>query len=117
MSCPPDSIVSAVLSVLKICRGFSSPADCREVSRNVIGSSKVQKCALEALTALSNSPGKYLCMCLFNSSGFIIIFVIQCCRFASVLCDLGVKQMVSDVFSVLIDYLDNPDSDPTVSKV
>lgn len=36
---------------------------------------------------------------------------------ASVLCVLGVKQAVSDVFSVLIDYLDNPDSDPTVSNV
>lgn len=30
---------------------------------------------------------------------------------------LGVKLKVSDVFSVLIGYLDNPDSDPTVSKV
>lgn len=30
---------------------------------------------------------------------------------------LGVKLKVSDVSSVLIAYLDNPDSDPTVSKV
>ncbi|CAF92735.1 unnamed protein product [Tetraodon nigroviridis] len=67
VSCPPDSVVSAVLSVLKICSGFSPPADSRRVSRNVIGSSKVQKCALEALTALSASPdltaavGKRVC--------------------------------------------------------
>lgn len=43
--------------------------------------------------------------------------MIQCCIFASVLCVLGVKHKVSDVFRVLIDYLDNPDSDPTVSDV
>lgn len=58
LSCPPDSVVSAVLSLLKICSGFSSPAASREVSRNVIGSSKVQKCALETLAALSDSTGK-----------------------------------------------------------
>lgn len=68
LSCPPDSVVSAVLSVLKICSGFSSPAACREVSRNVIGSSKVQKCALETLRALSNSTGKCACMLLLTSS-------------------------------------------------
>lgn len=39
--------------------------------------------------------------------------VLQIC----ILCVLGLKAKVSDVFSVLIDYLDNPDSDPTVSNV
>ncbi|XP_029706235.1 integrator complex assembly factor BRAT1 isoform X2 [Takifugu rubripes] len=82
LPCPPDSVVSAVLSLLKICSGFSSPTARREVSRNVIGSSKVQKCALETLAALSNST--------------------------------GVKLKVSDVIRVLIGYLDNPDSDPSV---
>uniref|UniRef100_I3J5I6 BRCA1-associated ATM activator 1 n=1 Tax=Oreochromis niloticus TaxID=8128 RepID=I3J5I6_ORENI len=58
LPCAPDLIVSGILSLLRICSGdsFSSSAGCSEVFRNVIGSGKVQKCALEALTAVSNSP-------------------------------------------------------------
>ncbi|XP_044047502.1 BRCA1-associated ATM activator 1 isoform X2 [Siniperca chuatsi] len=84
LPCPPVLIVTAVLSLLSICSGVSSSssAGCSEVCRNVIGSGKVQKCALEALTALSCSP--------------------------------GAKEKISEVFTVLIKYLENPDSDPTV---
>uniref|UniRef100_A0A668SAT2 BRCA1 associated ATM activator 1 n=1 Tax=Oreochromis aureus TaxID=47969 RepID=A0A668SAT2_OREAU len=57
LPCAPDLIVSGILSLLRICSGdsFSSSAGCSEVFRNVIGSGKVQKCALEALTAVSNN--------------------------------------------------------------
>ncbi|XP_056265439.1 BRCA1-associated ATM activator 1 isoform X2 [Pseudoliparis swirei] len=90
LPCPPQLIVTAVLSLLRICSGASSSPSsssspstgCSEVSRNVIGSGKVQKCALEALTALSSSP--------------------------------GAKEAISEVFTVLMQYLDNPDSDATV---
>ncbi|XP_068583227.1 BRCA1-associated ATM activator 1 isoform X2 [Cebidichthys violaceus] len=83
LPCPPDLIVTAVLSLLRICSGVSSSSTgCSEVCRNVIGSGKVQKCALEALTALNSSP--------------------------------GAKQKISEVFTVLMQYLDNPESDPTV---
>ncbi|XP_040001958.1 BRCA1-associated ATM activator 1 [Xiphias gladius] len=84
LPCPPVLIVTAVLSLLRICSGDSpsSSTGCPEVFRNVIGSGKVQKCALEALTGLSSSP--------------------------------GVKDKLIEVFTVLIQYLDNPDSDPTV---
>ncbi|XP_071361622.1 BRCA1-associated ATM activator 1 [Trachinotus anak] len=84
LPCPPALIVTAVLSLLRICSGdsSSSPAGCSEVFRNVIGSGKVQKSALEALTGLSSSP--------------------------------GVKDKLIEVFTVLIEYLNNPDSDPTV---
>ncbi|KAG7999763.1 BRCA1-associated ATM activator 1, partial [Nibea albiflora] len=82
LPCPPDLIVTAVLSLLRICSGISSSTGCSEACRNLIGSGKVQKCALEALTALNSSP--------------------------------GVKEKIGDVFTVLIQYLDNPDSDPTV---
>ncbi|KAK5865780.1 hypothetical protein PBY51_020022 [Eleginops maclovinus] len=84
LPCPPVSIVTAVLSLLRICSGVfsSSSTGCSEVCRNVIGSGKVQKCALEALTTLTSSP--------------------------------GAKEKISEVFTVLIQYLENPDSDPTV---
>lgn len=58
LPCPPGSVVAAVLSLLQICSGLSSSPGHRELCRNVISSGKVQKCALEALTALSGSPGK-----------------------------------------------------------
>lgn len=35
----------------------------------------------------------------------------------SSICVSGAKEKISDVFTVLIHYLDNPDSDPTVSCV
>ncbi|XP_035515244.1 LOW QUALITY PROTEIN: BRCA1-associated ATM activator 1 [Morone saxatilis] len=87
LPCPPAAIVTAVLSLLRICSGVSSSSSssstgCSEVCRNVIGSGKVQKCALEALAALSSSS--------------------------------GAKEEISEVFTVLIQYLDTPDSDPTV---
>lgn len=60
LPCSSALIITAVLSLLRICSGVSSSSStgCSEVCRNVIGSGKVQKCALEALTALSSSPGK-----------------------------------------------------------
>ncbi|XP_029288235.1 integrator complex assembly factor BRAT1 isoform X3 [Cottoperca gobio] len=84
LPCPPVLIITAVLSLLSICSGVSSSSSTgsSEVYRNVIGNGKVQKCALEALTALSSSP--------------------------------GAMEKISEVFTVLIQYLDNPDSDPTV---
>ncbi|XP_058496210.1 BRCA1-associated ATM activator 1 isoform X1 [Solea solea] len=84
LPCPPCSIVGAVVSLLSICNGCvsSSSSGHAEVFRNVIGSSKVQKCALEAVTRLSSSP--------------------------------GVKDELTEVFTVLIRYLSNPDSDRTV---
>uniref|UniRef100_A0A3B3DT08 BRCA1-associated ATM activator 1 n=1 Tax=Oryzias melastigma TaxID=30732 RepID=A0A3B3DT08_ORYME len=82
--CPPASVVGAVLSLLRLCSGLSPPsvAGCVTVFRNVTGSGKVQKCALEALSALSSSP--------------------------------EVKVMLVEVFTLLIEYLNHPDSDPTV---
>ncbi|XP_026214483.1 BRCA1-associated ATM activator 1 isoform X3 [Anabas testudineus] len=80
LPCPPGLIVTAVLTLLTICSGHTSLSS--EVFRNVIGSGKVQKCALEALTALS------------------------CCP--------GAKEKANEVFTVLLQYLANPDSDPTV---
>ncbi|XP_067355227.1 BRCA1-associated ATM activator 1 isoform X2 [Channa argus] len=84
LPCPPGVIVTAVLSLLGICSGYTSLSHtgCNVVFRNIIGSGKVQKCALETLTALS------------------------CCP--------GAKEELSAVFTVLIHYLNNPDSDPTV---
>ncbi|AWP05272.1 putative BRCA1-associated ATM activator 1 [Scophthalmus maximus] len=82
LPCPLVVIVSAVLSLLRICCGDSSSGGCAEVFRNVIGSGKVQKCALEVLACLSSSP--------------------------------GVKDELTEVVTVLIQYLNDPDSDPTV---
>ncbi|XP_041838583.1 BRCA1-associated ATM activator 1 isoform X2 [Melanotaenia boesemani] len=84
LPCPLGLIVSAVISLLRLCSGnsSSSSAGCLKVSRNVTGSGKVQKCALEALLALSNSS--------------------------------EAQVMLVEVFSLLIHYLDNPDCDPTV---
>ncbi|XP_074553824.1 integrator complex assembly factor BRAT1 isoform X2 [Halichoeres trimaculatus] len=84
LPCPPALIIPAVLSLLRICSGISSTpiSGCSETCRNVIGSGKVQKCALEALTSLS--------------------------------CNRGAQEDASEVFAVLIQYLKNPDSDPTV---
>ncbi|KAM9313679.1 integrator complex assembly factor BRAT1 [Pholidichthys leucotaenia] len=84
LPCPVVSVVSAVLSLLRLCSGdlSYSSAGCSEVFRNVIGTGKVQKCALDALAALSTNR--------------------------------GVKVLLVEVFTVLIHYVDNPDSDPTV---
>ncbi|XP_026159148.1 integrator complex assembly factor BRAT1 isoform X2 [Mastacembelus armatus] len=84
LPCPPVLIATAVLLLLRVCNGHipSSSTGCTEVFRNVIGSGKVQKCALEALATLNSSP--------------------------------GAKEKMSEVFTVLIEYLDNPLSDPTV---
>ncbi|KAF3687878.1 BRCA1-associated ATM activator 1 BRCA1-associated protein required for ATM activation protein 1 [Channa argus] len=58
LPCPPGVIVTAVLSLLGICSGYTSLSHtgCNVVFRNIIGSGKVQKCALETLTALSCCP-------------------------------------------------------------
>ncbi|XP_069545818.1 BRCA1-associated ATM activator 1 [Brachyistius frenatus] len=93
LPCPPGLIVTAVLSLLRLCSGdsssssssfSSSSAGSSEVFRNVIGNGKVQKCALEALTALSSSPVS------------------------------GAEVKLIEVFTLLLQYLNNPDSDPTV---
>nr|XP_019958673.1 PREDICTED: BRCA1-associated ATM activator 1 isoform X1 [Paralichthys olivaceus] len=84
LPCPPVLIITAVLSLLRIGSGdcSSSSSGCSEVFRNLVGSGKVQKCALEVLTGLSSSP--------------------------------GMKDKLTEVVTVLIQYLNNPDSDPTV---
>ncbi|KAM4750392.1 integrator complex assembly factor BRAT1 [Anableps anableps] len=84
LPCPQRRIVSAVLSLLRLCCGdaSSSSAGCVEVVRFVTGSSRVQKCALEALSALSKSP--------------------------------GVEMVLVEVFQVLTEYLNSPSSDPSV---
>ncbi|CAB1436271.1 unnamed protein product [Pleuronectes platessa] len=84
LPCPPVSILTAVLSLLRIVSGDSSSlsSGCSEVFRNLVGSGKVQKCSLEVLTGLSSSP--------------------------------GMKDKLTEVVTVLIQYLNNPDSDPTV---
>lgn len=81
---------------------------------------RVQKCALEALTALSSSPGKSVFRQKVTSveekaEGLVSGRNIY--RVSSSLCVSGAKQKFGDVFTVLIHYLDNPDSDPTVSCV
>lgn len=60
LPCAPEEIVAAVLSLLKLCSGDSSASSsgCAEVFRNVTGSGRVQKCALDALSALSSSSGE-----------------------------------------------------------
>uniref|UniRef100_A0A3B5ABH3 BRCA1-associated ATM activator 1 n=1 Tax=Stegastes partitus TaxID=144197 RepID=A0A3B5ABH3_9TELE len=74
LPCPPALTVTAVLSLLRLCGGdsSSSSAGCSQVYTNVIGSGKVQKCALEALAALSGSPGKtaYV-ICGFNRDDIV----------------------------------------------
>ncbi|XP_037830668.1 BRCA1-associated ATM activator 1 isoform X2 [Kryptolebias marmoratus] len=84
LPCSPAEIVSAVLSVLRLCSGDSpsSSPGCAEVLRNVTGSGRVQKCALDALSALSSSS--------------------------------GVKVLLVEVFTLLIQYLNSPASDPSV---
>ncbi|XP_030004452.1 LOW QUALITY PROTEIN: integrator complex assembly factor BRAT1 [Sphaeramia orbicularis] len=85
LPCHPGLIISEVVSLLRICSGDSSSSSsigCTEALRNIVGSGKVQKCALEALAVLSNCS--------------------------------GAKDKVNEVFTVLINYLDNPNSDPTV---
>ncbi|MEQ2214466.1 hypothetical protein XENOCAPTIV_008316, partial [Xenoophorus captivus] len=80
-------IVSAVLSLLKLCCGdtSSSSAGCVGVFRFVTGSSKVQKCSMEALSALSKSP--------------------------------EVEILLPEVFKLLTEYLNSPSSDPSVEIV
>ncbi|XP_015232846.1 PREDICTED: BRCA1-associated ATM activator 1 isoform X2 [Cyprinodon variegatus] len=84
LPCPQRLIVAAVLTFLRLCRGDSSSSStaCVEVSRFVTGSSKVQKCAMEALSELSKSP--------------------------------EAEALLADVFKLLTEYLNSPDSDPTV---
>lgn len=45
------------------------------------------------------------------------VFRINIQHVSSILCVSGVKEKINDVFTVLIKYLDDPDSDPTVSCV
>ncbi|CAL8330890.1 unnamed protein product [Lota lota] len=84
LPCPIGSLVTVILSLLRICSGHAtlSPIGSAKAYRNLIGCGKVQRCSLEALTALAESP--------------------------------GAAERMSEVFSVLIEYLDNPDSEPTV---
>ncbi|MEQ2181026.1 hypothetical protein GOODEAATRI_007145 [Goodea atripinnis] len=84
LPCPQRRIVSAVLSLLKLCCGdtSSSSAGCVGVFRFVTGSSKVQKCSMEALSALSKSP--------------------------------EVEILLPEVFKLLTEYLNSPSSDPSV---
>uniref|UniRef100_A0A1A8FUG0 BRCA1-associated ATM activator 1 n=1 Tax=Nothobranchius korthausae TaxID=1143690 RepID=A0A1A8FUG0_9TELE len=83
LPCPPVLIVSAVLSLLRLCNGDgSSSSGCAEAGRNLIDSGKVQKCALDVLSVLSNSSGG--------------------------------KVLLVEVFTLLMQYLNSPASEPTV---
>ncbi|XP_028314827.1 integrator complex assembly factor BRAT1 isoform X2 [Gouania willdenowi] len=84
LPCSLDVIISSILLMLRLCSGdtLSVSSGCSGAVRNVIGSSKVKKCALEALMSVSSSP--------------------------------GAKAEVIKVFTLLLKYLDDPDSDPTV---
>uniref|UniRef100_A0A1A8IRP1 BRCA1-associated ATM activator 1 n=3 Tax=Nothobranchius kuhntae TaxID=321403 RepID=A0A1A8IRP1_NOTKU len=83
LPCPPVLIVSAVLSLLRLCNGDgSSSSGCAEAGRNLIVSGKVQKCALDVLSVLSNSSGG--------------------------------KVLLAEVFTLLMQYLNSPASEPTV---
>lgn len=67
---PPDAVVAAVLWLLRISSGDGVTSNGRtEVFKNIVGSSKVQKCALEALTAFSCSPGRTSCSMTSLKSG------------------------------------------------
>ncbi|KAJ8351023.1 hypothetical protein AAFF_G00160940, partial [Aldrovandia affinis] len=77
---PVQSVTLSVLKVLKVCVGMSfSSSPSSSILRNLIGCSKVQKCALDTLASLSQSP---------KSTVFR-----------------------SEVLSVLLQYLDSPDTD------
>ncbi|KAJ8284109.1 hypothetical protein COCON_G00029590 [Conger conger] len=79
---PVQSVILSVISVLKVCVGMpisSSPVI--STFRNLIGCSKVQKCALDSLASLCQSPENIV---------------------------------RSEVFSVLLQYLDSPDTNSTV---
>lgn len=113
LTCPPGHIVTAVLSVLKLASGMLPPAGSGELSRHIMHCGRVQKCALEALIALGSSPGKYVRQQQtvkaaeerpeWDSLCFTCLSV--------------AKEKTADVFTVLIQYLNNPDTDPTVSCV
>ncbi|KAJ8372849.1 hypothetical protein AAFF_G00276220 [Aldrovandia affinis] len=54
---PVQSVTLSVLKVLKVCVGMSfSSSPSSSILRNLIGCSKVQKCALDTLASLSQSP-------------------------------------------------------------
>ncbi|XP_035253380.1 BRCA1-associated ATM activator 1 isoform X1 [Anguilla anguilla] len=80
---PMQSLTLSVLNVLKFCVGMSvSSSPIISVFRNLIGCSKVQKCALDTLGSLCQSPENTV--------------------------------FRSEVFSVLLQYLDSPDTNSTV---
>ncbi|XP_055018234.1 BRCA1-associated ATM activator 1, partial [Boleophthalmus pectinirostris] len=58
LPCPPAGIVSTVVSLLHMSIGgtVTSP-DCADVIRYLFGNGKIHKCALEALTAVSQCSG------------------------------------------------------------
>lgn len=73
---------------------------------------RVQKCDLEALIALGSSPGKYACRKTVTA-----VEERSECDSLCFMCVSGAKEKTGDVFTVLIQYLNNPDTDPTVSSV
>ncbi|XP_010863061.2 BRCA1-associated ATM activator 1 isoform X1 [Esox lucius] len=80
------SVLHAVMALLNICNGQSSPSTAvigySKAITNLIGCSKVQRCGLDALASLSTCS--------------------------------GAVDLVTDVLRVLLQYLHNPDSDATV---
>ncbi|XP_036397967.1 BRCA1-associated ATM activator 1 [Megalops cyprinoides] len=83
MDIPVQSLIQSVIIVLKVCVGMSfSSSPSNSVLRNLIGCSRVQKCALDTLASLSQ----------FQDS---IVYM-------------------SEVFTLILQYLDSPDSDATV---
>ncbi|KAG7491969.1 hypothetical protein MATL_G00009510 [Megalops atlanticus] len=80
---PVQSLIQSVIIVLKVCVGMSfSSSPSNSILRNLIGCSRVQKCALDTLASLSQ----------FQDS---IVYM-------------------NEVFTLILQYLDSPDSDSTV---
>ncbi|KAM9792183.1 integrator complex assembly factor BRAT1 [Neosynchiropus ocellatus] len=100
LPCPPAAIVLALVALLRICVGESASGD-KDVFRNLVGSARVQKCALEALRRLSGAAGE-CCSCCDGDA---------CLHVPSL---SGAEDARSPVLTVLTQYLDHPDSDATV---
>ncbi|KAK7929594.1 hypothetical protein WMY93_005989 [Mugilogobius chulae] len=83
LPCPRPVIVSTLVSLLHMCIGSSAVSSgCAGANRFIFGNGKIQKSALEALTAINHCS--------------------------------GVHDKVNKVFTVLLLYLNHPDSDPVV---
>lgn len=104
LPCSPDDIVTAVLSVLKLCSGMSTSAGAGELCRNIMHCGRVQKCALEALTALSSSPGKRVgqqkVTSVEENAVFVFVFVLGAKHLACLLLLVCFRSKAEDCWCV-----------------